>query len=246
MFGYEITKEFVSYIFMEKLIVAGITILLVFLNSLPSIVGVLRTPPGNVFLGTIHWPGDYFYYLSQFAQGQTHWFWSYDLYTNDFSKQTLVGWVNVFLGKVFSLIGISHMSAYGLLVLLLSGILMWASYILIRQYYPKDVKKRIIAFTLFSFSNALPFLEFQKGAWSLSYYDFWTNNGLPFNRLGGVPHHLIERTMLVLIVLFVLRFWDGKKAGGWKMFLLWVFFGLVLASLEPVHFFLVILILIIT
>lgn len=231
---------------MEKIFVAGVIILLVFLQGLPSVIGYLYTPPGNVFLGTMHWPGDYFYYLSQFAQGKTHWFWSYDLYTNDFSKQTLVGWVNVFLGKVFSFVGISHISAYQLLVPILSVIFLYVSYLLVRLYYPGDPKKRVMAFLLFAFSNAFPKLEFMQGTWRVSFYEYWTNKGLTFNRLGGVPHHLIESIVIILIVLFVFGYWEGKRVRVWIKLLVYIPLGFVLVSIEPVHFLLIIFILMMT
>src|SRR3990167_4479799 len=97
---------------MEVFIVSIIILLALILNSLTYIAGVLATPANAVYLGTVHWPGDYFYYLSQFAQGRYSWFFSYDLYSRDFPVKTLGGWVNVFLGRLFFLAGIDHLRAY--------------------------------------------------------------------------------------------------------------------------------------
>ena len=120
---------------LEILLVVGIILVFVTLNSLPFIAGVLATPSGSVFLGTVHWPGDYFYYLSQFAQGRNNWFTSYDLYTNDFPQKTFVGWVNVFLGHIFSLMGVDHLAAYQLSIVIFTIAFLFVSYLLIREIY---------------------------------------------------------------------------------------------------------------
>ena len=97
---------------MDALIVAISILLSVILVSVNYLSGLLATPPNAVYLGTVHWPGDYFYYLSQFAQGRYSWFYSYDLYTGDFPFKTLVGWVNVFLGRIFFLVGLTIVLKY--------------------------------------------------------------------------------------------------------------------------------------
>ncbi|MBI5452827.1 hypothetical protein HY945_05170, partial [Candidatus Gottesmanbacteria bacterium] len=265
---------------MELFLVLFTIILFVFLNSLTYILGALATPAGSVFLGTVHWTGDYFSYLSQFAQGATNWFFSYDLYTSDFPHPTLVGWVNVFLGRIFHLIGINHLMAYQLSIVIFAAAFLGVSYLLIREIFPPssrhpeprsisgrgilerfldsppsggslgmtvrsdgNVIKRVMAFVLFVTSNALPKIIWEGGKWSLSYYDFWFNNGLPFNRLGGVPHHLIARTAISLSLLLAIWWWKKKD---WRILLTFPIIGFVLASVEPVHWGLVVVVLLLT
>ncbi len=243
---------------MEFFIILFTILLFVFLNSLTYILGALATPAGSIFLGTVHWTGDYFYYLSQFAQGVSSWFYSYDLYTADFKTSVLVGWVNVFLGRLFYLIGINHLLAYQLSIVIFAATFLGVSYLLIREIFPGGNRgKRIIAFVLFVTSNAFPKIVFEGGRWSLSFFDFWFNTGLPFNRLGGVPHHLIARTAISLSLLLAIWWWKNiyhSKGDRPSINISWLLIlsvgllilGFILASVEPVHWILVLIVFLVT
>ncbi len=237
----------------EILIITIAILFFVFLNSLVFITGLLATPAGSIYLGTVHWPGDYFYYLSQFAQGKESWFKGFDLYTSDFTSQTYVGWVNIFLGHIFNFIGLNQFAAYQISIIIFSITFLGISYLLIREIFPEFRRMRIIAFLLFVFSNAFPKIIFDAGKISLSYYDFWFNQGILFNRLAGVPHQLIARTCISLILLLVLKWWKnreviskGMKRGKYLMLMSFPVLGLVLASVEPVHWALLVVILFVT
>ena len=238
----------------EVLIVLLIIILFTFLSSLTYIAGKLHTPADHVFLGTVHWVGDYFYYLSQFAQGRQSWFSGYDLFTSDFPQETWVGWVNVFLGKVFYLLGINHLLAYQLSIVIFTAAFLAVSYLLIREIFPdtrpigqtgpiKSKWKRIAAFILFAASNAFPKIAYEGGKWIVTYYDFWFNTGAVFNRLVGVPHQMVGRTAVSLSLLLALIWWRKRDR---KILLILPIIGFILTSVEPVHWLLVGLALIIT
>src|SRR3989344_4080132 len=225
---------------MDALIVAISILLSVILVSVNYLSGLLATPPNAVYLGTVHWPGDYFYYLSQFAQGRYSWFYSYDLYTGDFPFKTLVGWVNVFLGRIFFLVGIDQFKAYQLCVIIFLSIFLLLSFLLIKEIFPGKLLenrwKRPIAFILFVFSNAFPKIIYEGGKITFSYYDYWFNNGVFFNRLVAVPHQLIARGCISLILLLAIVWWNGHIK---QKILIWLFgfavVGFVLASTEPVQ-----------
>ncbi len=237
----------------ETVIVIIAIIFIVFLNSLVFITGLSATPAGSAYLGTVHWPGDYFYYLSQFAQGKESWFKGFNLYTSDFTSRTYVGWVNIFLGHIFNFVGLNQFAAYQISIVIFCITFLGISYLLIREIFPEFRRMRIIAFLLFLFSNAFPKIIFDAGKISLSYYDFWFNQGILFNRVVGVPHQLIARTCISLILLLVLKWWKdkgaiskGMKRGKYLMLMSFPVLGLVLASVEPVHWALVILILVLS
>lgn len=226
----------------ETLIVIAAILFIVFLNSLVFITGLLATPIGSVYLGTVHWPGDYFYYLSQFAQGKESWFKGFDLFTSDFTSQTYVGWVNIFLGHIFNFVRLNQFIAYQISIIIFCITFLGISYLLIREIFPEFRRMRIIAFLLFLFSNPFPKIIFDAGKISISYYDFWFNQGILFNRVVGVPHQLIARSCISLILLLVLKWWKnggvnskGMKRGKYLMLLSFPVLGLVLASVEPVH-----------
>ncbi|MCL4339418.1 hypothetical protein M1271_07075 [Patescibacteria group bacterium] len=226
---------------MEILLIGFIIVLFLFLNGLPLIVGMINTPKGSQFLGTVHWPPDYFYYLSQFFQGKGNWFASYDLFTGDFISKTFVGWVNVFLGHVFSLLGIGSVAAYQISIVIFAVILLIASYLLIREIFPGSASKRVAAFLFFVTSNAFPKIVESGGKLTFSYFDYWYNTGLPFNRLGGVPHHFIARAGITLAILLAVWWWKrlGKyrfdKKSISKYIIAFLLSGFILASVEPVQ-----------
>jgi len=210
------------------MIITAIIIFFTLLNSLNFIVGTLSTPKNSVFLGTTHWPGDYFYYLSQFAQGKESWFGGYDLYTSDFRQKTYVGWVNVFIGRVFHLFGVNQFWAYQISTVVFTLLFLWLSYLLLKEIIDKDKGKRTVAFALFNFANTWP-----TGA------DYWFNNGIPFVRLVGVPHQMLGKAMLVAALLLFIKWVKGRRK-VW-MLLATGLVSIILVSVEPVHWILVII-----
>lgn len=210
-------------------LVAGILILVAaVLNQIPLIISILRAPPGIVFLGAVHHPNDYFYYLSQFASGQTHFLRSFDPMTTEYRGLTFIGWPNVLMGHLTSLLGIGLIPAYHLWIFVLSLLFLFLSYCLIRKIFP-DTTKRILCLSLFLFTHSFP----QR--------DFWFNLGNPLTRLGAVPHHLLLNTAIVFILLSFLRSLEHKKSVPAYLGLIigsvllvstnpvqWVFVGLIL------------------
>ncbi len=185
---------------MELLFTAGIIGIAAVVNILNFIVGMRNTPPGNIFLGTIHHPQDYFYYLSQFVQGNTHWFLSRNLYTNDFPTATAVGWVNVLMGKILGWFGLTYQWSYAAAVIITTIVFLSTVTYFIRIALPQKSAafSRWLALLFFLISNTVPTSLF--GA-STGAHTYWNNYGEPFVRLGGVPHHLLMHTMVVLCLL---------------------------------------------
>lgn len=217
----------------EKTIIGILIILAIVLYQFQFVLFSLKTPKGMSYLGTVHWSGDYFYYLSQFAQGKTRIMSGYDLYTGDFNQPTYVGWLNVFLGHIFYLSGIAQIPAYYLSVYLLTILFMAASYFLVREIFPEDGKRRITAFIFFLAGNTFPVMSFVKNRLNFSYTDFWFNNGNPFNRYVMVPHQMAERFLVIAILLVSFRWW--KRNGSLGTAALLLLFSFILAGVEPVH-----------
>src|SRR3989339_1485513 len=97
---------------MEKILVGFLIILTVLGIELQYIVNKLLTPEGMFYLGTVHWPSDYFYYLSQFVQGKEHLLFSTMLFTPEKLRPVLVGWQNGLTGRLLMLTGLDVISAY--------------------------------------------------------------------------------------------------------------------------------------
>ena len=114
---------------MEIIVVTSLIVIFDFLVNLNYLAGVWATPKDRFFMGTVHWPGDYFSYLSQFSQGAASWFTSYNLFSSDFKQRTFFLWIDVFLGRLFHLIGISQIPAYQLSVAVFVIILLVLSFL---------------------------------------------------------------------------------------------------------------------
>ncbi|MEK7533239.1 MAG: hypothetical protein AAB542_02285 [Patescibacteria group bacterium] len=210
-------------------IIAGCIIALAaFENIWPAIAGFFRTPPGFVFLGTVHHPADYFYYLSQFAQGGYRWITTVNLFTNEPVAPSFVGWSNVLVGRVFHFFGISPLIAYQVSVVIFTVILLVAgyrlAYIVLASQRPAG-----LALYLFALFHAFPILRDGKP----SYGDYWNNFAIPRVRLGGVPHQLLLHAASILMVYFIIQWIQYKKYTVGTLVSLGVS-SLILASLQPV------------
>lgn len=197
-------------------------------NVAPFVIGLLRTPPGFVFLGTVHHPADYFYYLSQFAQGGYRWITTVNLFTSEPVAPSLVGWSNVFIGRIFYSVGIHPLIAYHISVIIFTIFLFIISY---RLAYVILATKRpaVLALYLFTLFHAFPILRDGKP----SYGDYWNNFAVPRTRFGGVPHQLLLNIASFLMVYFIIQWIQYKKYSVGTLIGLGVS-SLILASLQPV------------
>ncbi len=217
----------------------------VFANSLPYFSGLLTTTQDSIFLGTVHHPFDYFYYLSQFAQGRERWFTAYDLYTGDSPLPTPIGWVNVLLGRLFFLLGIPHTAAYQLSVAVLMLTLLVLVQLLLKQVFATGKyrqPKRLLALALFIFNTSLPLLARVNGKLQLIPADYWNNFAVPSVRFDAVPHHFVI-SIAIVVALLLAGWWRQWHTKNWKVAILIIFglslTGLVLGSLQPVQLVLV-------
>ncbi len=212
-----------------------ITVTVIVLSTLENLVtlimGYASTPKGSVFLGTTHHPTDYFYYLSQFAQGASRWLYARDLYTAEPIPLSFVGWFNVLLGHLFGLAGFSPQMAYGLSVIIFTILVLLFAY----KVSLVVLRNRTIATTalfLFAVYHAFPALD--HGAFTFN--DYWNNYATPSVRLGGVPHQLFTAVLSFLLVIgTTLTLENGKLRRAFRVTtLIGLFLGsAMLASLQP-------------
>jgi hypothetical protein len=205
-----------------------ITIVATLETMVPTIIGFLQTPPNSIFLGTTHHAGDYFYYLSQFAQGAHRAFTTIDLYTSESIGASMVGWTNVTLGNIFYIFGIPSIVAYQVSVALLTLVVCWAAYKLALQLFasPKMATATLFVFTLF---HAFPILRDGQP----SYGDYWNNLAVPRVRMPAVPHQLIL-TLASFGIVYWAHVWWQKHTTRPKRSLIGISLAsIVLASLQP-------------
>jgi len=198
---------------MQALIPFIIIILATLYNTLPAITGYINTPATRQFLGTVHHPMDYFYYLSQFFQGKDHWFFSSDLYTSETVAPVLVGWTNVFAGKLFSLLGIPVVLGYQIVNSLYMAVLLLCAYQFIRYVFPhkSDFVYRVIALVFYIIYSPFPILSTIKPGSIPSFYSYWFNVAETYTRFGGVPHQLLGQIAIIASLLCVIGIISTKK-----------------------------------
>lgn len=209
-------------------IIATIIILLAtFENLWPLIIGFQKTPTGYVFLGTVHHPGDYFYYLSQFAQGAYRTITTIDLYTSEPISPSFIGWSNVLLGKFFFLIGLSPIIAYHTSVFILTILVFFTAYKLSLVFLGSRFGA-LISLYLFTLFHA--FSVVRDGA--SSYGDYWNNFAVPRVRFGAVPHQLLLSIASFTLVHTLFRRIQGSHAT--KTLIGIACSSIIVGSLQPV------------
>lgn len=196
-------------------------------NCWPLLIGYQHTPQGFTFLGTVHHPGDYFYYLSQFTQGAYRTITTVDLYTGESLPPTFVGWSNVLLGKLFFFLHMPPVAAYHISVGLLTVLVFAAAYQLCRVFFASKAYA-VFSLYLFMLFHAFPLLRDGLP----SYGDYWNNFAVPRVRIGAVPHQLIIAIASFFLVRTALLWMQSNTSK--KNLVILVVSSIVLGSLQPV------------
>ena len=131
--------------------------------------------------------------------GGGHFLFSTNLHTSEPQLYTYIGWVYVLFGKLFSLFGIFQTLGYQLASFFMMLLFLFVLYRFLLHIFSDSWIKRVGAFFLFLFSNAL--ITVQNG--HITFFDTWSNIGTPFIRLEMVPHHLLTQTLLIASLLLV-------------------------------------------
>lgn len=198
------------------------------------IIRTLATPSDKVYLGTVHYPSDYFYYLSQFVQGKTNVLRSTMLFTPESLTPVFIGWQSVLTGRVLSLLGIPLVYQYQIAVFVFLSAFLFFGYLVIRTIFPIHRSMRILAFLFFTTSNALFKIVPDKGTFHFSYYYYWYNTGNAQVRFGATPHHLLGYAMATLGIYCVLK-WFLESSRRRLLGTGFIFVGITLGSINPVH-----------
>lgn len=226
---------------MEILLVLAICFLVLALNCLPFIIGFLATPANSVYLGTVHWAGDYFSYLSQMAQGRYNFLFARNLYNAEKLPEVLIGWQMVIVGKVFTVLGISVIYGYQIAVVIFIFIFLLLAYKLIAILFPKERMKRLLAFFFFATGTAFFKVTVGKSGLAWSFYDYWYNTGNALTRFEQTPHHAIANSLSLAMVLLIFCWIKGKinliKQVG--VIVGSISLGVALCSITPVYWVLV-------
>jgi hypothetical protein len=207
-----------------------LAILYTVILSLNYIIGASQTPPGYLFLGTVHHPNDYFYYLSQFTQGQKHWVFSVDLFTSEKLQPTLIGLSNVLAGHILSLFKITPILAYEITLTLYTFLFFLLSMFFLEQVFPKEKDAQLIAFILLGIANIVP------GSGS-----FFINVAEPMVRYPRVPHQMLGLVCIILPMILISK-WQSKNHSLHNKIIqvvLTIVASVFLANINPVQWILI-------
>jgi hypothetical protein len=224
----------------ELLIVLVMILIAVFFIELQYIFCKLSETPGLVYLGAVHYPSDYFYYLSQMIQGKDNFLTSTMLFTSEKLTPVYVGWQNVLTGKILLSLGFSVIEAYQVAVFIYLTLFLALGYILLCQYFLKERNKRLLAFFFFLTSTSLWKINFNPQGPELAYFWYWYNHGDSLVRFGPTPHHLMANSAFTALLLLS-YFWFAKKRIKLYMILLFIVCSIILTSITPVYWGLMVL-----
>jgi len=162
-------------------------------------------PPHAIYIGITHWYEDYFFYLSQLTQGAMgNW-----LVVNNFTTESLpptISWTfNLLLGKIGALLTLSPWVTFDGAVFLLSILYILLVYKAIRLLFPNDRKLRLAAFLIALTCDSFFTIQAVAGKITFVPYSYFYNYTAAFNRLGGVPHLILQSILSLLMVLLFAR-----------------------------------------
>lgn len=182
-------------------------IAITFLASLGNLFQVFyyffKRPPNTMYIGITHWYEDYFYYLSQLKQGAMgNWLVS-NKFTTEPVPPSLNWFVNLFIGKIGHLVGLEPWQTFAVSAFSFSIIYLFLMYWVIKKLFPHSAFMRLSALTIAIVSNGFYKVDMTGAAVKIIPYEYFYNYTSAFNRLGGVPHLILQNiASLVGLVVF--------------------------------------------
>ncbi len=200
------------------------------LNSANFFFGLIQQPPGAVYLGTIHYWEDYFFYLNHFFQGAHGAMLVVNRYTSEAIPPNLNYWSSLVMGAIGGFFGLSPQVNYNLWNILLTFTVLLVSFYVALQFFPQ---KQLLVFLTFVFSTfATSFMNRIVVNNQAVWYPFeqgWTPN-FALDRLGGSPRQLTETLFFYLLSLTILT----KTKATLVHYLTGALLSLMLTTLNPI------------
>lgn len=178
-------------------IIAGI---LLTVNSLQVFTEWILNPRGRVFTGIAHYFADYFLYVSLIAQGtRGATIFTQHLFTNEPLGNTWIYWFYTVIGKIGA-VGISPFVLYNVSLTVLGILLLTLWWKLVGKIFPKQPITRLVAFLFITTASNIPGLG-----------EFWFSPTPALNRLGGVPHQILQSIFFISVSMIFVAMLPKKK-----------------------------------
>ncbi len=182
---------------MELIAIVAISIGVAVLNQLHVIIQWIYNPHDHYFTGIAHSFADYFLYVGAMAQGAGgRWIFADHLFTNEPMAPTWYYWFYVTLGHLGNLIGLSPFATYNVSLLLLVVALCLVWYYVAKTIYPTNRLLRLITWVII-----LTTTNFSWDGKPLG--QFWFSPSPVWSRLGGVPYHVFQSIIFVLLAIAI-------------------------------------------
>ncbi len=223
---------------LEPIIVIFLAGFFAFLSVFHVWYQALRTPVGKVSMWMGHYWEDYYTYLHQVDQGLRGKWLLGNMMTGEDVPKNLICWVNLLVGQVGRLFGLSAPLAYWLGVLCLNFLTVILIYFVMVVIFEKRKELRLPAFLVALFSSSFYWWVWKYGEKGLVLLEHWYSTGPALSRLAAVPHHGAENVLLLVSILLFykcLRMIEKKKL-GLRLWGLMVLNGIVLgfdALMQP-------------
>lgn len=207
--------------------VGWVWLIVIFLTFLPTIIGIITTPPDSIFLGRQGMNGgDLPIYYSNIEQAKEGHLFFKNLFTSEPHPRFIFDpfWLAVgLLAKVFSL---SSFLAFQLSRFLLIPILLIVSYYFAAFFFQEETKRKVcFIFLIFAsglggfyfseyssqFSKAGGVFVFSEKEMSRLPLDVFTAEGSTFFSIHNSPHFIAVLTLIILIFLFSLLAFEKYK-----------------------------------
>jgi hypothetical protein len=198
------------------LFVIILSLIVTILNATAFIKGLILQPPNTVYMGMVHYFEDYFYYLNNFWQG-AHGAWLVaNRYTAEHTAPGFNYWLDLLMGKIGGVFGLSPVWSYNLWLILLVFVTLLASYILIRKFLPKQHFASVLAFLFALFATSM--MRITNGRIDWFPVHEVSSDHYAFDRLTSVPRHTAEALLFYLLTLIVFT----KPVSPFAIILIWL------------------------
>jgi hypothetical protein len=152
-------------------------------------------------MGMVQYFEDYFYYMNNFWQG-AHGAWLVaNRYTSEHTAPGFNYWLDLLMGKIGGLLGLSPVWSYNLWLIVLVPITLIASLFVIRKFLPKSPFASILAFFFSLLSTSMMRVTAGRIVWDPVHE--LSSDHYAFDRLGSIPRHSAEMLLFYLLTLLV-------------------------------------------
>lgn len=190
----------------EILVVISTIFIFSILNLWHVIKFSLVRPPETVYIGVTHFHEDYFYYLSQVAQGAEGSWKTSNLFTSESVPPVSLWLPNILLGKIASVLNAYPWTIYNWALFLVSVITLFLTYLFCRRLYTGSdrltIFKRTGAFIIAVTTSMAYSIKFDPdGIISIATKSYFYNFTASLNRIGGVFHLVLQNALSISVLL---------------------------------------------